>query len=531
MAKADIILTGGRVVTGDGAAVAEAIAAADGRVLAVGADDEVRAAAPDAERAIDLAGRTVVPGLIDSHMHMLYTGWSLGDIDVYSVGSIDELVERMSAAAGNRDFIAARSDCLHASHLAEGRLPNAADLDRVSSEKPVAVTDVNKTIVNSVILNDVDCSEIPPGGEIGRNDDGSPNGVFLYAAKGMTPLGAQSAASGSKMSATDALLKCQEALLASGLTGVVDASVGSDNLKAFAQLRRDGRLKIRVRALLRAARYDSVAPILKDIEEFGGGDDVLRIAGVKLFYDWFLMHRTALFYEPYVGQPENTGRRSIPHEELTRWLRDCAKAGLATGTHTTGTKGLDEMLETHERIADEVGLTSPSHLIHAYFPGERAIERAKALGMGIALQPSFIRPWAETAVEFLGPERAAGFTPVRSCLDAGVVTGGGTDSPITHFNPFASAAAAASRLSAAGNILGEAERVTNAEALAIYTTGSAEITGESDSRGRLVPGALADMVVCSADPLSCEPDDIRRVRPLATIVGGEVVYSAPGAEI
>ena len=520
----DLVLLGGKVRTLDGkGTMATAVAVRNGRILGVGSDDEVRRlVGPDTE-TVELAGAVVLPGLIDSHFHVVSLGHTTCATLLYDAQSIDEIIDGLRRSAGQSSGpILGRGGNFHESSLTEGRLPTAHDLDLVSDERPVMITDVNKTIVNSVVLEGIDTSDIPPGGEVLRDRSGGPLGVFLYSAKQMTPLAAQGAAIVADISTEEAIVRGLESAARMGLTGVVDPGEDLNTIASFRSLEAEGRLPIRVAIMPRGVSPDRLraAGIASGLRE-----GRLTFGPIKLAYDLWVMHRTALLYDPYIGDPHGFGTTRISALELQDQVNGALQAGWPVGIHATGDHGIDVAASAIEAGLKEARRPpGRCHLIHVYFPTEKAQDIASRYDIAIAAQPTFIRTWGESLRDIVGDQRAERFKPLRMLLDWGLVVGGGADSPVTWHSPWLGIYAAATRKTEGGRILGEDERITVEEALRCYTGGSAAVVGEEDLRGSIEPGKLADLTVVDRDVVVIDPEEIPGTKTLSTVVGGEIVF-------
>jgi predicted amidohydrolase YtcJ len=524
--KVDLILQGGKVYTMDAAgSEATAVAVGGGRILAIGSDDDVNSLADPAARRINLNGAVVLPGLIDSHIHIPFIGGQSDEVFLYDARSIREIVQRLRTRADQTTGpVVGVGGNFHATSLSEGVLPTAQDLDQVATDRPVMITDVNKTIVNTHVLREIDTDDIPSGGEVPLDASGKPLGVFLYAAKRMTPLGGQGDVILGDLSVEEAIGRGLESAAQLGLTGALDAWTDLATIEAYQSVAKRKGLPIRV----------TVMPLCDAPHELEGAglsmgleEERLTIGPIKLLFDYFVMHRTALMYEPYVGQPENRGASSQSGQELQRRIDQAFAAGWAVGVHTTGDRGIDIVAQGLERGIETAGQApGRCHLIHVYFPTEQALEICADHGFAIACQPTFIRTWGETVRSFVGGERAERFNPLRTMLDHGILVGGGADSPITWHNPWVGIYAAVTRETEGGRVLGETERISVEEAVRCYTMGSAAVLEQESVRGSIEIGKLADLTIIDRDILAIDPEQIPGTMVVKTIVGGEVVYSA-----
>ncbi|MBC8446398.1 MAG: amidohydrolase [Chloroflexi bacterium] len=523
---ADLILFGGKVYTLDAAGTtATAIAVSKGQILAVGSDEQVEKLAGSGARRVDLAGAVVLPGLIDSHIHIPFVGGRSEAAFLYDAWSVAEIIHRLRERAQQTSgAVIGVGGNFHRTSLAEGRLPTAVDLDRVATDRPVMITDVNKTIVNNIVLCNIDTDDVPPGGEVLKDSSGKPQGGFLYAAKQMTPLGGQGDVILADISTEEAIIRGLESAARLGLTGVLDAWADLETIAAFRAVERQRGLLIRVSAM----PFDAAPSELEQVGITAGlNEGRLTIGPIKLLFDLFVMHKTALMYEPYVGQAGNFGMSQISQEELQRRIDEAFGAGWPVGIHTTGDRGIDIVASAVEKGIEKAGgPPGRCHLIHVYFPTDKALDIAGRCGLAIAAQPTFIRTWGETVRAFVGQGRAERFKPLRTMLDRGLIVGGGADSPITWHNPWIGIYAAATRKTEGGRILGEKERITVEEALRCYTLGSAAILEEERIRGSIEVGKLADFTVIDRDILAIDLEHIPATKVLKTIVGGEVAYEA-----
>lgn len=522
---ADLILFGGKVYTLDAAGTtATAIAVSKGQILAVGSDDQIEKLAGLGTRKIDLAGAIVLPGLIDSHIHVPGVGHMSEMAFLYDAWSIAEILDRLKEhAKKTTGAVGGRGGNFHETSLAEGRLPTAADLDSVATDRAVMITDVNKTIVNTLVLRDIDTNDIPPGGEVPKDASGKPLGIFLYAAKAMTPIIGPSD-SVSTILMEEAITRGLEAAARVGLTGVLDGGANRESIAAYRAIERERGLPIRASVMplnVRPAELEKIGA------SAGLKEGRLTFGPIKLGFDRWIMHKTAMLYEPYVGQPDSFGRSRVTEEELQQQIDEVFSAGWPVGIHTTGDRGIDIVASAVEKGIEKAGQApGRCHLIHVYLPREKALDMACRHNLAIAAQPPFIRTWGETVRTFVGEERAAGFTPLRTMLDWGLTVGGGSDSTVTWHDPWIGIYAAATRKTEGGRILGGEERITVEEALRCYTLGSAAILEEGGIRGLIEVGKAADFTVIDRDILTIDPEQIPATKVLKTIVGGEVAYEA-----
>jgi predicted amidohydrolase YtcJ len=260
----------------------------------------------------------------------------------------------------------------------------------------------------------------------------------------------------------------------------------------------------------------------------GLGDDLLRLEGIKLMIDGGMSDRTARMFDAYLDEPDNRGTWVVEPKRLVRLIRWVHDMGWPMDIHTCG----DEAQETVVRAFADAQRENPKpwlrHRVHhAYFPTPAALAAMAEAGIPAVVSSPFLTNLGEGFVNSVGAERAGRAMPMRTYLDAGVPLAGSSDSYITDYNPWVGMHAAVNRTTATGRELGKGtEALTPEEALRSYTLGGAYVTGREDRQGSIVPGKLADLVVLDRDPLGIDPDELDRVRPTATMLGGEWVFRA-----
>lgn len=509
----------GRVHTLDDAGtLASSVLVVNGRIAAL--DPEAPRLASLRPARIDLKGAEVFPGFIDTHVHVA----SLGRIaqsfaDLYRVRSVAGILERLQEKASKQPTgpLAGFGPNFRADLLAEGRLPTAADLDRVAGDRPVVLHDVNKYIVNSYVLARVPPEERAKAGasssEFGKN-------VFFSKARGLVPAECHvPASSGARLE--EDIVRALHLCARQGLTGVVNASVTLDQCRILRRLNREGKIPVKMVLLMFEVPLEKLAA-----EGITPGlvEGRLTFGPLKYFWDMFVMHRSALMHAPYCNESSNRGQSFVSPDVFRQKLRSAFEAGWPVGVHCTGDRALDELAAM---LADEkkslAGLP-PSHIIHAYFPSRKVMEICRELKIGFAVQPAFIRDWGDTLPEFIGAERAARFLPLKTMLASGLTLGGGSDAPIVGMYPLEDMASARSRRTAGGRLLDQGECLGAAEALDIYTRGAARLAGKDKELGAIEPGKAADFTVLDGDPIDLASGAVGALDVMMTVVDGTPVY-------
>ena len=529
---AESILFNGKIVTVDEALPeAQALAIANGRILAVGADDEIRALATADTQEIDLRGRTVVPGLADNHFHSAGGG---PGVDLSRARTLEEVLAaiadrvRESEAA---EVIVTNSDW-HEAQLREQRLPLRRDLDTVAPDNPVVVVrGGHEYVLNSAALekwNITKETEVPAAGQISRYDDGELNGELVDAAKRLVSL-ARPPAKDFEARIEDQLREHQT-LHAVGLTSIRHPGASLQQYRVLEEMRNRGLLKMRVSFLFRLGRAGSADGVAKAVESWdvkaADGDEWLRIDGVKLGIDggfeggWM----REPYAEPWGRNGTFYGLQTMPQDVYTDVVGELNRRGWRVATHAVGDAAIDQVLAGYAAAHAARSIADRRWVLeHGFVPGEDQFDRIRELGLAVSAQhhlyvagPSLEKYW--------GRSRAEWMTPVRSYIDRGIAVSLGTDSPVVPYPPLWVIYHFVSRDTITGGVFGEDQRISREEALRAITLGNAYLSFEEDIKGSLSPGKLADLVVLSADILTCPVEQIRDTSVLLTMVNGEIVY-------
>jgi predicted amidohydrolase YtcJ len=517
---------------------AEALAFEDGELLAVGTEAEVLAAYPDAER-LDAGGRTVVPGLIDAHAHIMNLGALLAQANLVGTVSKADIVERLQRfAVALPDSVWLIGRGWDQNDWPVQDFPTAADLDAVFPDRPVWLerVDGHAQWANSAAMRaagiDPDAPAPPgdpAGGAILRTDDGRPTGVFIdnaeYLVGDVIP------------SPSDIeLQRRMEAAFAEtarhGLTGVHDAGYneGRIDLRLFALYRAAvdaGQFPIRLYAMI-----GDEGPTLDYFCENGplvGYGDRLTVRSIKVYLDGALGSRGAALLEPYSDDPGNVGLTRLPWDEMRPLAERAMNCDLQVNTHAIGDRANRVVLDAYEAAIEATGGGPGRHRIeHAQIVvTPEDIERFAPLGIIASMQPTHATsdmPWAEDRV---GPDRIEGGYAWRTFLDSGTRLALGSDFPVEQVSPILGFYAAVTRQDAEGMPEGgwmPEQRLTRAEALRGFTLDAAYAAFMEDEVGSLEPGKRADFVVLSQDLMTVPEDEILDTDVVATFLDGTAIY-------
>jgi predicted amidohydrolase YtcJ len=527
---ADLVLRGGRVLTLDPAStVAEALAVRDGTIVAVGSDTEVGSA----PQIIDLAGRTVIPGFVDTHCHFEEAGTDEDTVSFDGARTVADVVERVRAAARRTpegEWI--RGRIWHpVSQLAERRRPNRDELDAATTAHPVHLPVGHSSILNSLALRAAGIGRDTPdpqGGTIERDPHGEPTGVLEEAAERLVTA-ALPPWPRSRRAAQ--LRRAMRVLNGLGITSAVAGAMTPLDVEILRELRNAGGATVRVGAVV--APTGELNPGV-DLDTWAAwfaahpapdeDDAWVREVGIKLQADGGMTLRTAALREPYDGGTDR-GELVVDLPRLTDLARTAAQAGWRVAVHAVGDRGIDLVLDAFDAVHATVPIDGRRFvLIHASLVTRDQLRRAARLGLHLAVQSVFL--WDKTAAirANLGDERAERAVPLRTIVDAlGIdAVSAGTDYPVNPLDPLVNLAVMTTRRDAAGQLVGAAEAVTREEALRLLT--SPRYTFDDDHAGVLAPGRRADLAVLSGDPLTVDDDRLRELRVDLTVVDGRVVH-------
>ncbi len=528
--QADLVLVGGPVVTLGDEGVARGIAVRGARVVAVGPERAARRLIGPDTRVVELAGRSVIPGLADNHFHSIGGG---PGVDLSRTRSLDEVLATIAERAASTapgEVIVTNSDW-HEGQLAEQRLPYRDDLDRAAASHPlVVVRGGHEYILNSAALErwglDGSTPDVP-GGRIGRYDDGRLNGELVDRAKDYVDL--PPADREDRAGVLDELESSHRTLLSRGVTAIRYPGGSVAQLQALEELRAQGRLQMRVEFLMRAPRSGSLAALQEAMgywPEPGSGDEWLRVGGVKLGVDGGfeggLMRDP--YEEPWGDGGTFHGLQTVPREAFVETVRELHGAGWRVATHAVGDAAIDLVLDAYEAADGDAPVSGLRWVIeHGFIPREDQFPRMRSLGLLVSAQDHLYLA-APSLVEYWGGDRAGWTTPLRAYLDAGIPVSLGTDSPVVPYDPWWVLHHFTTRETISAGVVGADQRVDRLEALRAASDGYAYLTFSEEERGSLEVGKLADLVVTAEDYLSCADPCLETMQVDLTVVGGKVAW-------
>ena len=546
----DLILHHGRIVTVDDRfTIAEAIAIRGERIALVGGNAEVLATREERTKLVDLGGKLVLPGLIDSHVHPLSACLHEFDHPVPDMESIADLLAYVAARAKARakgEWIVVRQ--IFITRLKEQRYPTREELDRAAPDHPVMFATGPDAMLNSLALwesgIDRDFQAIGAGQVEKDPRTGEPTGML----RGCTQY-AKAKPSG-RTATTEEKLKALAALFADynsvGLTCVSDRNASAENLDLYQALRQQQRLNVRMmasHAVDAAGKLDAVRDSIHQIAQhpLRRVDDKLRIIGVKTFLDGGMLTGSALMREPWgvsqiysIRDPQYRGVRFIEPEKLTAIVRTTVESSLQFTAHSTGDGAVHALLDAYEEVNRGLPIQATRPCItHCNFMSREALEKMRALGVVADIQPAWLYLDARTLSAQFGDARLRWFQPLGAAFDLKVVMGGGSDHmqkigslrSINPYNPFLGMWVAITRQAKwyEGKLHPE-ESLTREQAIRLYTRNNAYLLFLEHETGSLEAGKAADLVILDRDLLTCPEDDIRGAQCLATYLAGKLVY-------
>ena len=521
----------GRIHTMDASrSVVEALSVGGGRIIGMGSSRELLARLAPGARSIDLGGRSVIPGLTDAHAHFLGFAKLATRLDLVGTASLDEVLGKVSAKLSTTrkgEWILGRG--LDQNDWPEARYPERSALDRIAADNPVYLVRVcgHAAYVNSAALRSAGISRSTPdpaGGKILRDASGEPTGILLDNAVDLVSKSIPPLARGEKKRL---MVAAAQECLAAGLVGVHEMGIDAEDISVYEELYAAGELPFRITGYL-SSDDTMIAPFLDAGPRAGRGDELFRIVGAKFYADGSLGARSAALLADYTDDPGNRGIFIQSPDSLYRMILPWREKGFQIAVHAIGDAAVREVLDVYERI----GAAYPApgarpRVEHAQVVSPDDIARFAKLRVIPSMQFIHCTSDMSWVGERLGAERIAGAYAWRSLLAAGSRIPGGSDFPVESTNPFLGIHAAVTRQNLAGQPAGGwrgEQRLMVDEAVGAYTIDAAYAARAEDIAGSLAPGKLADFIVLSDDVFSVNPDSIPKIRVLATVLGGVIVY-------
>ncbi|WP_409464789.1 amidohydrolase [Amycolatopsis sp. GA6-003] len=540
----DLVVLGGTVLTLDrGGTRASALAARDGRITEIGDDRAIAALAGPGTTVLDLAGRTVVPGFVESHNHPSFFGMALAaPVDAGSPPNdrISDIADRVRQAA--RDFGPGEwikgfryDDTL----LADNRHPTRHDLDPAAPRNPVLLTHVTGhfSVANSAALRAVGITAAtpdPPGGAIARDERGEPTGLLIETAAFL--VNSAMPAQGPDELA-HALQLADAEYLRNGVTSVHDTGIGliggEQELAAYRMLTRAGKLRTRVHGYLFHTLLPGLAEGTPEPPDptNPANPDGFTMNGIKIVADGSIQGRTGCLAEGYTCDPGEHGMMLLEPDDLSRRIAALDAAGWQVAVHGNGDAAIDAIIDGYARLGAPEGTGRRHRIEHCQTAREDQLDRMAENGIAASFFIKHVYYWGDRHRDvFLGPERARRISPLASARSRGIRFGLHSDTPVTPVPPLEGIWCAVARQTSSGQLLGPEQAIDVEAALRGYTIDAAYLAGEEEIKGSLEAGKLADLIVLSEDPTTVDPSRIRDLTVDATVIGGQLVWQRDPAE-
>jgi len=494
-----------------------------GKIEAIGTEATLRNQLGSFSAEIDFHGKTIVPGLNDSHIHV----WKIGHLrtymlDVRGVKSIVEfkrVLKEFAEKNPDSEWIMARG--INEMVLEEKRLPTKEDLDEVISDRPVFVirTCAHVGIANSkaIKISGVDeTTEVPFGGEIRKNDDGSLQGIFTERALGLIM---NTIPPFTFEEYKNMILEAHDYLLSLGITSATDPAANEELLAAYIKLDKEGLLKVRMNVFpLRIPDGSDEIQVLPEQYQ----SEFLQIKTVKFFSDGGLSSATAAINVPYKNTADYKGVLRLDYDKFYQTAKEAVDKGFSVATHAIGHQAIDLTLKVYSDLF-KIDNTLKHRIEHVGFLSEENIKDFKRMNMTAAMQPIFIYELANNFRNTLPEELLEIVYPCKTVLDNGINLALSTDGPVVkEINPWVNMETAVTRKAVDGSVIGENQKITFEQALKAYTVGSAIADHLEHEKGSLSKGKYADFIVLDTNPFELE--NVSAIETNETWVNGELKY-------
>lgn len=551
---ADMIALSGKVFVADSeSSLVEAFAVTNGKFSAIGSNEEITKLRGDQTQVIDLQGKMVLPGLIDSHVHaaaasMVEFGNTIPDME--TIGGVLQYVRDRATAVEEGEWIVLRQ--IFITRLKEQRFPTKLELDEAAPNHPVAFLTGPDGCLNTLGLEKVGISgDFKNSREliVERNaTTGEPNGIVRGATDHLKLDEQKPKASFEERDKR--LIGLFKDYNSVGITAAIDKAVSREDIEQYRRLSDGRQLTVRFGLSYRIDPTSSHDLILDEIHDLTvdplfSGDEFLRIIGVKTFLDGGMLTGSAYMREPWgisniygISDPAYRGLRYIDAATLTPLVELAVENDLQFTAHCVGDGAVHALLDAYELVSKGTPKVAGTHccVTHSNFMSQDAIEKAAELGVCLDIQPAWLYLDTRTLVSQFGYDRLRYFQPLKSLFAAGVIAGGGSDHmqkigslrSINPYNPFLGMWTSIARNARwyEGRLHPE-EALSREQAIRLYTWNSAYVLRRENDLGSIEPGKLADFIIIDQDLMSCPLDAIKETKVLATYLGGVKVYEAP----
>jgi predicted amidohydrolase YtcJ len=548
---ADLILHNGKIVTVDKKfTIHKAIAVRGNRILKVGSDADVMKTKGDATKVIDLAGKMVMPGLIDSHVHPTGACMTEFDHEIPVMESIDDVlayIKGRTQKLAEGEWISLSQ--VFITRLKEQRYPTREELDRAAPKNPVVFATGPDASLNTLALKaskidrDFKITDGGPG-YIEKDKNGEPTGILRSCTRFVRSQG--NGRKATELDRTERLLQLFKDYNSVGLTAIADRDAGRGDIGRYEKLRENQKLTLRIAASQHVGTIGDIDAVKKTIQKIAADplckkDPWVRIVGIKTYLDGGMLTGSAYMREPWglskiysINDPKYQGVLFIPRERLLPIVQTTLESNLQFTAHSVGDGAVHTLLDVYSEINEKTPVAKQRPCItHSNFMSKEAVDKVAKLGVVVDIQPAWLYLDTRTLSAQFGNDRLRYFQPLKSLFEAGAIAGGGSDHmqkigsfrAVNPYNPFLGMATTVSRKARwfEGRLHPE-EALTREQAIRFYTTNNAYIVFLEDQIGSLEEGKLADLIVLDTDLLTCPEDDMQKTQVLRTYVDGKLVY-------
>jgi len=549
--SADLILLNGKIITVDkNFSIAQAIAIKQDKIIAVGSNSEIKKLAGKKTKIIDLAGKTVVPGLIDFHAHPDMAALSELNEQIPDVHTIAELlnwIKSQTMAKKQGEWIIHPK--LFFTRLKELRQPSIAELDSVAPHHPVFLDGSYGGMVNSAAMRaSAITTNIQDPGIVRDKKTGLLTGFIRSSAFKLLRLPPEKPLSREKK--LEAMVEMLKRYNQYGITSVCSGSGDYKLYTMYQDLSKRNKLTTRIfqNIIINTGSGVTLKMLIDKLKSFkyvtGMGDSMVRIGALKITLDGGILTGTAYMREPWgdkardiFGIDDSTYRGILNYsrKELLSIVTLANELNWKFTAHCTGGGGVDLLLDVFEEV-NRIKPIKPRRfsIIHGNFFTKEAVKRMSELGVCADAQPAWFYKDADAMEYILGEKRIQTFHPYRTLTDAGVIVNGGSDhmvksdanTSINPYNPFLAMWTVVTRTTERGTVVMASEAITREQSLKMYTTNNAYASFEENLKGSIEKGKLADMAILTEDILTCPVDDIKKIKSELTLLGGQIVYSS-----
>jgi hypothetical protein len=552
MKYADTILINGKIITASkDFVICEGVAISGDKIMAVGTSKEIRKLSGPVTTIIDLHGKTIIPGLIDAHLHP--ESASLSELveeipDVHTISQLLNWIKREAEKKKNGEWIIHPK--FFPTRLTEMRQPSLSELDSVAPENPVFLNGSFGGMINSKAMKVSGITgKTESPGIIKDINTGLPTGFIRSSAFSLLKITKSKSLSGEEKE--KALVSMLRRYNQYGFTSLFSGAGDPESMEIYRDMANKKILSARICQVillpsLRKITKESVDSTLKLYKTVtGSGDEWVRTGSLKVFLDGGILTGTALMKEPWGIKTMNMfgiedrayhGIVNFSREELLTLVTEANAFNWSFTAHATGEAAVDLLLDIYDEVNRQKSIRDRRFsIIHGNFFSDEAIRKMAELNVYANMQPAWFYKDALAMESILGTEKIKIFHPYRSMTDAGVMINGGSDhmvkwdanSSINPYNPFLAIYAMVTRKTEQGSQVLPAQALSREEAIKAYTINNAYASFEESIKGSIEPGKLADMAVLSDDILSCNEERLREIKSLMTILGGKTVYGSP----